>query len=247
MDLTFYTALTIGLIGSTHCLGMCGGIVGALNAGLPQEGRSPLARIFHHLSYNAGRIASYVAAGALAGLAGSFLAQSTLGTVAPVGRLIAGVFMILLGLYLAGWWQAIGALEKGGLHLWRRIQPLGQRFLPAKTPLRAFGLGLVWGWLPCGLVYSALALAIVAATPEKGALLMLGFGLGTLPALLVMGGIAEQLMAMIRRPLVRRIAGASVILFGLYTCMTALTGHHHHHASVTPDMLPESAGQPHRH
>ncbi len=244
MELPFITALTIGLIGSTHCIGMCGGIVGALNAGLPQSGRSPLSRIGHHLSYNAGRIASYVMAGAVAGFAGSLIAEATLGSVAPIGRLIAGILMILLGFYLAGWWHAITVLEKLGLHLWKRIQPFGSRFLPVETPSRAFGLGLVWGWLPCGLVYSALALAIVAASPGQGALIMLGFGLGTLPALLAMGGVAEHVMALVRKPALRQIAGASVILFGLYTCFTAFGGHNHHHAAVDHSTMNHDMGAP---
>ena len=223
---------------------MCGGIVGALNASLPQSGRSPLSRIGHHLSYNAGRIASYVLAGALAGFAGSLIAETTLGEIAPIGRLIAGILMILLGFYLAGWWHAITVLEKLGLHLWKRIQPIGSRFLPAETPLRAFGLGLVWGWLPCGLVYSALALAIVAASPGQGALIMLGFGLGTLPVLLAMGGVAEHVMALVRKPAMRQIAGASVILFGVYTCFSAFGGHHSHHAAVDHSAMGHDMGKP---
>ena len=133
MELTFYTALMIGLLGSTHCIGMCGGIVGALNVGLPQSGGSQLSMFAHHLTYNAGRIVSYVAAGALAGLAGALAAKLSLGTAVPVGRLIAGLFMIALGFYLAGWWRAITAVEKAGFHLWKQIEPLGRRFLPA-TP-----------------------------------------------------------------------------------------------------------------
>ncbi|MGI9384802.1 MAG: sulfite exporter TauE/SafE family protein [Methyloligellaceae bacterium] len=247
MELTFYTALMIGLLGSTHCLGMCGGIVGALNAGLPQSGRSQFSRIAHHFSYNAGRILSYVLAGALAGLAGSLLTESTLGTAAPAGRLIAGLLMVVLGLYLAGWWHAITAIEKAGLLVWRRIEPLGRRFLPAKTPLRAFGLGLVWGWLPCGLVYSALALSIVSASPHQGALIMLGFGLGTLPMLVAMGGVAEYAMKLVRKPVIRQLAGASVILFGIYTCVLAFSGHAHDHASAAHLTAGPNVSQPHTH
>jgi len=234
MELSFLTAAMIGLLGSTHCLGMCGGIVGALNAGAPQSDRSHASRAAHHVTYNAGRILSYVLAGALAGLAGAVVSQSVLGTVVPVGRLIAGLFMIALGLYLAGWWNAITSLEKAGLHIWKWIQPLGGRFLPATTPLHAFGLGLVWGWLPCGLVYSALVLAIVSASPGNGALIMLGFGLGTLPMLLAMGGVAEQVMKLVRRPITRQVAGASVILFGIYTCAIAFSGYGHHNVSAAP-------------
>lgn len=232
MELTFLTALMIGLLGSTHCLGMCGGIVGALNAGSPKPIRSYASRAAHHFSYNAGRIMSYVFAGTLAGLAGALISHSALGTVVPIGRLIAGLFMIALGLYLAGWPQIINWLEKLGIHIWKRIEPLGRRFLPAKTPLHAFGLGLVWGWLPCGLVYSALALAIASASPGQGALIMLGFGLGTLPMLLAMGGAADYLLKLVRKPVMRQAAGACVVLFGIYTCFIALSGHGHQHANA---------------
>jgi len=249
MELTFYAALMIGLLGSTHCIGMCGGIVGALNAGLELSGRSPLSRAAHHITYNTGRIASYVAAGALAGLVGSMAAEFSLITVVPVGRLIAGLFMIALGLYLAGWWHAITALEKAGFHLWKRIEPLGRRFFPTRTPSHAFGLGLVWGWLPCGLVYSALALSMASAAAEQGALIMLGFGLGTLPMLFAMGGIAEHLMKVTRHPLLRQTVGACVVLFGVYTCAIAFYGHGNHqtpasHAAVGQDMSVPQAHSP---
>jgi len=234
MPLTFYTAFLIGFLGSTHCLGMCGGIVGALNTGLPREGRTAVSRSAHHFTYNAGRISSYVIAGTLAGLAGALISQPALDAAVPVGRLIAGLFMIMLGFYLAGWWQAITVIEKAGLGLWKRIEPFGKRFLPATTVTRAFGLGLVWGWLPCGLVYSALVLAIVSASPGQGAMIMLGFGLGTLPMLLAMGGAAEQLMKIVRRPGARQVGGLIVIMFGIYTCAVALSGHGHQHGSAGP-------------
>jgi uncharacterized protein len=221
----------IGLLGSTHCIGMCGGIVGALNVGLGQAGRqTKLARTAHHLTYNTGRILSYTVAGTLAGFVGAQATRFSLDTALPLGRVIAGLFMVALGLYLAGWWHAIGGMEKVGLHLWRFIEPVGRRFLPATNPLQVFGLGLIWGWLPCGLVYSALALAVVSASPRQGALLMLGFGLGTLPMLLAMGSLAAQLRKLVHYPIVRRLTGALIILFGAYTCVTAFTDNAHHHA-----------------
>lgn len=243
MEPTFYAAFLIGLLGSTHCVGMCGGIVGALNAGLPKSRQTLPSLAAHHVTYNSGRILSYAVAGAIAGFFGSQASRFGLHTVIPIGALIAGVVMIALGLYIAGLSHAITAIEKAGLHIWRRIQPLGQRFLPAETPARAFGLGLVWGWLPCGLVYSALVLAIVSASPAQGAWIMLGFGLGTLPMLFAMGGVAGQLMAIVRRPVTRRIVGASIILFGVYTCFTAFSVHGHHHASVDSATIGQEAGK----
>jgi sulfite exporter TauE/SafE len=228
VEQTFYIALTIGLLGSTHCLGMCGGIVGALNANLPQlRRRSLLPLALHHLSYSAGRISSYAAAGAAAGLIGAQASKLDLNTAISIGNLIAGCFMIALGLYLAGWWQAIAWLEKAGAHVWRHIEPIGRRFFPVKTPLDAFGLGLVWGWLPCGLVYSALTLSMVSASPLQGALTMAGFGIGTLPALLALGTVAGQLGTLARHRVTRQVAGAGIILFGVYSCLTAFESDGH--------------------
>ncbi len=244
MELTFLTALTIGFLGSTHCLGMCGGIVGALNAGLPEpRRRSTLRRALHHVTYNAGRITTYVVAGTLAGLIGAQAQRFSPNDILPIGGLIAGPCMIALGLYLAGWWRAIAGLERIGHDLWQWIQPIGRRFLPVRNPLHAFGLGLVWGWLPCGLVYSALALAVISASPERGAWLMLGFGLGTLPMLLVIGKASEFLLKLVRSLVMRQCAGGLVILFGIYTIVSAAGDHHDHghHASVSDSSNPAPA------
>ena len=215
---SFLAAFLIGLSGGAHCFGMCGGIVGALTLGLPATpGRPFLGRLPFLLAYNLGRLFSYVVAGMLAGRVGAWAthlmavhqAQLTL-------QLLAGLFMILLGLYLAGWWSGLARVEQAGGRLWRRIEPLGRRLLPVRTPARALGIGLVWGWLPCGLVYSTLVWAMGAGGALNGGLLMLCFGLGTLPALLAMGAFAATLAGFIRRPWVRQVAGALVIGFGIY-------------------------------
>ena len=217
-SLGFLAAFLIGLTGGVHCVGMCGGIVGALTLGLPLARERPLlARLPFLLAYNTGRIASYVAAGALAGGVGAWAANLVSVHRAQLGlQVVAGLFMILLGLYLAGWWPVLGHLERAGGVLWRRIEPLGRRLLPVRTLPQALGIGLVWGWLPCGLVYSALVWAIGAGGAGKGALLLLGFGLGTLPALLAMGTAAAALAGWGRRPIVRQAAGTLVVLFGVY-------------------------------
>ena len=240
METIIITAFAIGLLGSTHCLGMCGGIVGALNAGKKQAGSTADSPAVYNLSYNAGRITAYMLAGGLVGLAGALVSQSTLMAAAPIGRLAAGIIMIALGFYLAGWPQLLAPVEKAGFHLWRKIEPFGRRFLPANSPLQAYGLGLVWGWLPCGLVYSALALAATSASPIYGAAAMLAFGLGTLPMLLAMGGAANLLLKLAHTPIVRKIAGTGMILFGIYICFVAVSanrhGHMHaHHASTSSE------------
>jgi len=212
-------AFLIGLTGGVHCLGMCDGIVGALTLGLsPAPGRDPLlSRLPGLLAYNLGRMISYVAAGALVGGIGSWAAHGLSVRHAQISlRMLAGLFMILLGLYLAGWQQGLSRLERAGGVVWRRIEPLGRRFLPVRTPAQALGVGLVWGWLPCGLVYSVLVWAVGAGSAIKGGLLLLSFGLGTLPVLLTMGAAAATLTGWVRHPAARWTAGALVILFGLY-------------------------------
>ncbi len=209
-------AFVVGLLGGVHCLGMCGGIVGALTLGQPRARAAEPGFWLLQLGYNLGRLASYMAAGALAGGLGLLLAGA--GPLADAQKLLgilAGLFMIVLGLYLAGWWSGLAKVEQAGGVVWKRIEPLGRRLLPVRSPLHAFGLGMVWGWLPCGLVYSALIWSLSAGGVWQGALLMGAFGLGTLPNLLLMGAAAGWLGGLLRRPLVRKLAGSLVILFGL--------------------------------
>ena len=223
IDPPYLAAFLIGLSGGAHCFGMCGGIVGALTLGLPAAPGHPLrARLPYLLAYNGGRLISYMVAGALAGGVGAWATHLVSVHHAQLGlQLLAGLFMIFLGLYLAGWQTVLGRLERAGGVLWRRIEPLGRRWLPVRTPAQALGIGLVWGWLPCGLVYSVLVWAIGAGGAPQGALLMLSFGLGTLPALLAMGTAAAALAEFVRRPAVRRVTGSLVMLFGGYEIVLA--------------------------
>jgi sulfite exporter TauE/SafE len=209
-DSAFLALFLVGLLGGTHCVGMCGGIVGALSLGA--TGRWSM-----HLAYNAGRILSYASAGAIAGALGA--ASMGLEGQVPVRLVLyflANLMLIALGLYLTGVTRALAFTERLGQHVWRRLQPLGKRFLPARTVAQAFPLGLLWGWLPCGLVYSALASALGAGSSGRGALLMLAFGLGTLPNLLLAGIVLARLNEFVRRPLVRLLSGLLVLGFGLY-------------------------------
>jgi len=203
---------------------MCGGIVGALTAGLPaqQQGRA-LGALPYHLAYNLGRILSYVVAGAVLGGVG--FASTRLLPVQSVQTMLqgfAGVFMIALGLYLGGWWMGLARLEQSGAVVWRKLEPVGRRLLPVRSPAAALGVGAVWGWLPCGLVYSVLIMALTAGGPLQGALLMLSFGLGTLPTLLGSGLLASKLSTYLRLPWVRSSAGILVFLFGAVTLFSAM-------------------------
>jgi len=216
------SALLVGLFGSVHCIGMCGGIVGMLTMGLSESARTTARTLVPFLiAYNAGRIASYAIAGALVGLLGAsasrFLSPAD---ALSAGRTISGLFMIALGLYIGAWSPVLVHLERLGEKLWRRIEPFGRRFLPAKNPLHALGLGLVWGWLPCGLVYSALAFALASGDALQGAARMAAFGLGTLPMLLTMGAAAHYLTVLTRKPVVRHFAGAVIIAFGVITLIS---------------------------
>jgi sulfite exporter TauE/SafE len=221
-ELGYSAAFAVGLLGGVHCVGMCGGIVGALTFGLPEHKRSGWGALPFQLAYNLGRITSYSVAGALVGGLGVLLAG--LLPVAAAQRVLlalAGLFMVLLGLYLAGWWNGLRRVEQAGGRLWRHLEPLGRRLLPVRTPWQALALGLVWGWLPCGLVYSVLIWALSAGGALQGAGLLLAFGLGTLPNLLLMGAAAGWLASQVRKPAVRQIAGALVLAFGLYTLAQA--------------------------
>jgi sulfite exporter TauE/SafE len=218
IEVSLISAFLVGLLGGVHCVGMCGGIVGVLSLGLPDRQKKGPARWLYLLAYNAARVGSYALAGALLGGIGwlaanwSGLHQLQLGL-----QLLAALFLVALGLYLGGWWLGLAQVERAGGLLWNRLEPLGRRFLPVKTLTQAFLLGFIWGWLPCGLVYSVLVWSISTGDPLYGAALLFSFGLGTLPNLLLMGAAAAGLSARVRDPRTRRIAGSLVILFGLYS------------------------------
>jgi len=218
-DVSYLAALVVGLFGAVHCVGMCGGVVGALSFGLPEEIRGRPGRVLPYLvAYNLGRITSYTIAGLLMGGLGLMAAHmAALQETRVALQIVAGLFMVALGLYLGGWWQGVAQLERAGGLVWRRIEPFGRRLMPVRSPAQALLFGLVWGWLPCGLVYSALIWSLSAGGPVQGGLLMLSFGLGTLPNLLLMGIFASRLAMALRRPAVRRAAGLAVIAFGVWS------------------------------
>ena len=201
----YAAALAAGLLGGVHCAGMCGGIAASLAAGT----QGPALR--RQLAFNAGRIASYAVAGALAGAFGGAMASAAVVDARLALLVVANAFIVLVGLYVAGWGGAILRLEAIGVPVWRRIEPLRRRFFPIDTTARALGAGAVWGWIPCGLVYGMLVLAIASGGPLQGAAVMAAFGAGTLPALLAAGLAAVKLLEFRRRPLVRRTAGALLI------------------------------------
>ena len=212
--------LAAGFASGVHCLGMCGGIVSAFSARrviLSPEGRRAAQPEWpRQLAFNAGRIASYTAAGTIAGGVGG-LGVWLAGTlpVQTVLFVLANAMLVLMGLYIAGAGRALVRLEAFGAPLWRKLQPLAARLLPADTLGQSFAAGALWGWLPCGLVYGALAAASFAGSPGSGALVMAAFGLGTLPNLLAAGLAAARLRAWATRRPVRLAAGALILGFGV--------------------------------
>ncbi len=206
------SALILGLLGGGHCLGMCGGLMGALTLAIPPEQRGRRLQLL--LAYNLGRILSYATAGLLFGLAGWAVASSP---AAMLLRIVAGLLLISMGLYLGGWWSGLTRIEAMGRGLWRHIQPVASRLLPVSSLPRALLLGALWGWLPCGLVYSTLLWAASQGDALDSGLLMLAFGLGTWPVLLATGMAAERLTTLLRRRGVRMAGGLLVVLFGLWT------------------------------
>lgn len=223
-DTGFIAVFLIGLLGGTHCMAMCGGIVGALTTQMPGQQRSVQSVWPLQLAYNFGRIGSYAAAGAAMGALGSM--GLLLNDVLPVQLVLyvaANLMLVALGLYLTGLTQVLAFSERAGQRLWLRIQPLTRRFLPARSIAQAFPLGMLWGFLPCGMVYSVLAAAMMAGSAARGAGLMLAFGLGTLPNLLLAGVLLKRLRDASRARFVRLASGLLVLGFGIFGLINAST------------------------
>ena len=212
MEAMLLTALTVGVLGGVHCLGMCGGMVGAMTL-RRMDKKSTLGA---QLLFNGGRLASYVTAGALAGgMGGAGIAAGTLLPAQIMLFVVANGLMILLGLHLAGAGSTLLALESTGAKLWRAARPLTARLPSGESALGRFSAGLAWGWTPCGLVYSMLALSLVSGSALRGAAVMLAFGLGTLPNLLAAAWLLARFGDRLRRRSTRIFAGVLIATFGV--------------------------------
>jgi uncharacterized protein len=211
------TAFLLGLSGAGHCLGMCGGIAAALNLG---GVRSPAIT----LAYHTGRITSYTLLGALLGLAAATIdiAAWTIGL-----RYLAGLLLIGMGLYIADWWRGMALLERAGSRLWQPVQRISSKWLPLRRWPQGFALGLCWGLMPCGLIYSSLAWAATAQDAATSALMMLLFGLGTLPAMLSTSLGAQRLQAFLRQRGLKLVIALLLIVAGVWTLF--ITAAHAHH------------------
>ncbi len=243
--LSLGAALLAGLAASGHCIGMCGGIAGALAMRESSTG----TRVGYAFAYNLSRVASYAIAGALAGLLGRTLLKAV--NVAPLSlafRVFAGLIMLAAAGKLLFGWRLLDPIEAAGSGLWRRIAPWAGRQGRTGGLGGAVGLGLAWGWLPCGMTYSMLLLAATTASAATGAAVMLAFGLGTLPSM-VTATVAFDRIArgLSQRASLRRIAGALLLGFGLWTAGYALYhafGHGGHASAPAQSAAPGGESMP---
>jgi sulfite exporter TauE/SafE len=208
------SALLIGLIGSSHCLVMCGGIASALQLTMPAA--STKRKLTLQLVLSLGRLTTYSLFGAVVGYFG-VSAMQIAGASLLWLRLLAGLLLFMMALYISRIWFGLVQLERLGQHLWRRVQPFAQRLLPLNSAAKAYAYGLCWGALPCGLVYSTLGWSLASGSGLHGGLLMLAFGLGTLPAILLTGSAANALVKLKNAPWFRYVAA---LLLGGYACYT---------------------------
>jgi len=233
-NLSYLSVFIVGLLAGVHCIGMCSGIVGVLSMGLDKQA-SKAQHFLSQIFYNLGRITTYSLMGLVFGWLGQVSVQGLASHTLHQGlQTFSAVFMILMGLYLAGWWRVLVKVEQGGAVVWKRIEPFARKLIPIKKMHHAFFVGIVWGWLPCGLVYSMLTMSLGSGSAVNGALLMLSFGLGTLPNLVALGLLATNLRKFLRKPIVKYIAGLMVIGFGVWLLWSAWmpadphAGHQHH-------------------
>ena len=224
--ITLSAALLAGIAGSAHCLVMCGGLSGALS----MRGRRSDAWLYH-----AGRLSGYTTAGAVFGLFGASLqAAVNLPMLAALARVAAGVLVILIAVRVLFGFNALPWVERLGARFWRLVQPLARQAANSPRRARSLLLGLLWGWLPCGLVYSVLLLAALSGDAVRGAGTMLAFGIGTLPVMLT----ASVLSARFSRGLAtrggKRLSGAILFVFGVWLAWAGLPSQPHatHHADA---------------
>lgn len=226
-------ALLMGFLGSPHCIGMCGGIVTAF--GISMKSLSPKQRGVLIATYHVGRIMSYMGLGFFASLFGQEVLAPFL-TDNALPRIVLGLALVFASLLMLGV-PFLSRLERLGLGLWNALAPIRQKVLPMDNIPKALLAGLLWGLLPCGLVYGALVMAMsvsaTSATDGMGVLFMMAFGVGTLPMLVLTGTALSWLQAKVKAFSLRKFSGAVMLVSGLFvmlspTAMHLMHGHHHH-------------------
>ena len=228
---TLTSAFLLGFFSTMHCIGMCGGIIGALSLSLPVEIRNNKPKLFAFvLSYNIGRITSYSIAGLIAGAVGTGVLQSAgFDQGHAVLRIIGVSMMVAIGLYLTGWLPQLASVEKIGIPVWKRLEPIGRKLVPVTTIPKALTYGLIWGWLPCGLVYFVLIWALTAGDAISGALTMLAFGAGTLPTLITAGFMTSWITRFAHSTRARQVVGLLIIVMAIGSLFIPMEHQHHHH------------------
>jgi sulfite exporter TauE/SafE len=211
-------AFFVGFASTLHCLGMCGGIAGGLSASLPAQVKSEKYQHFSYLlAYNLGRIASYAVAGGLTGgFSHAVFQYFNPGPVHLFVHITTTMILALMALYLMGLFPKFSSLQYLGNPLWKHLEPVGRKLLPVKTLPKAFGFGVVWGWLPCGLVYSILVMSLASGSSLHGAVILLAFGLGTLPTLLLTGFLSTRLLSFNKLPVIRTVIGGVLLVVAMY-------------------------------
>ncbi len=214
---SYFVAFVMGLFSSLHCIGMCGSIIGTLTLSLKPEIRNnKLSLLPYVLNYNLGRITSYTLAGLIIGSAGTLLSIPLgLDQGYRVLQLLSASIMMGAGLYIAGWFPRFAYIEKIGSRLWKQLEPYGRRLIPVSSRTQAYLFGMIWGWLPCGLVYAALALAATSGDILRSGMTMLAFGLGTLPSVMGVGIMTEVLTKLSRMKRAKQAIGLFLVLIAL--------------------------------
>jgi sulfite exporter TauE/SafE len=223
------SAWLAGLLGGAHCVAMCGGFVAALAASRATNRTVPLLRsgtlVWDQLPYHGGRVASYALLGAAFGAAGGLALSAA--SLLPLQRglyVVANVFLLLLAIAIASRSGQLAWLQRAGAALFAQIVPVVRPLRASDSRLARIGLGLIWGLVPCGLTYSVLPLALFSGGAVEGAAVMLAFGIGTLPSLLVAGWVASRARRALERPLVRYGAAMLLTAFALAGIWRALHG-----------------------
>jgi len=247
---TLLLAASTGFVSTLHCWGMCGGIVAALALGAPPALRTRGGAMTGlAVAYNLGRIASYAGLGAMAGLAATSVAGASGGSAYLILQALGLLALLFAALRLGGWLPRNGIVERIGLRFWQRLNPLTRRLLPIDRASRAVAAGLLWGFLPCGLVYAMLPISAGTGSAAGGALTMLAFGAGTLPGMITASVAANRLGGLKPGPGLRRYAAAALITLSLgwYGLQWLDAGDAHSHAqhAAAPATAPADAHRGH--
>lgn len=209
--LSLLSAFLLGLFSSSHCLVMCGGIAAAIGARTENN-----QRLRTMLTFNLGRILSYSLLGLAVSFVGLWLKEQN-HQLMLVLRTVAGLMLILMGFYVARWWMVLTRFERVGQPIWQALRPITQGFMGSTKMHHQLALGMLWGFLPCGLIYSSLTWVAANGQPLMGMATMAAFGMGTLPALLAGTFAGNVIMPWINRPKVRKFASLLLITFGIWT------------------------------